>query len=152
MNGFDIRLQRVIDATPAATFHHWVDPRARRGWYAPEDGWIVEAETDLRVGGAWSVSFGPAQEEMYRDEGVFEVVDPPQRLVSSVMMRFPNGDSFETRITVTFEAAPGNKTLFTLLDEGYPTKDLRDRHESGWPVFLDAFELTLAGQTRSSAR
>lgn len=61
MSGFDIRLQRVVDAAPQAVFHHWVDPVARRGWYAPEDGWIVEAETDLRIGGAWSVSFGPTR-------------------------------------------------------------------------------------------
>lgn len=145
MSGFDIRLQRLIDAAPDAVFHHWVDPVARTGWYAPEEGWIVEADSDLRVGGAWSVSFGPTPGEMYRDEGVFEVVDPPHRIVSTVLMHFPTAPSFETRIEVTFEDAPGGRTLLTLFDSGYPTEELRDGHASGWPAFLDAFERTLVG-------
>lgn len=142
---FDVRLERVIDAPPDAAFHHWVDAGARRGWYAPEEGWIVEAETDLRVGGAWSVSFGPTRQEMYRDEGVFEVVDPPRRLVYNVIMRFPDAQSFETTVTVTFEETRDGKTLLTLLDTGYPSEKQRAAHESGWPAFLDAFERTLAG-------
>jgi uncharacterized protein YndB with AHSA1/START domain len=148
VTGFDIRLERVIDALPEAAFHHWVDPVARRGWYAPEEGWIVEAETDLRVGGAWNVSFGPTQDEMYRDEGVFAVVDPPHRLEYNAIMRFPDGGSFETHITVTFEATRDGKTRFTLLDRGYPSEEQRDEHESGWPLFLDAFERTLVRPER----
>jgi uncharacterized protein YndB with AHSA1/START domain len=144
VTGFDIRLERVIDAPPEAAFEHWVDPVARRGWYAPEEGWIVEAETDLRVGGTWSVTFGPTKDELYRDEGVFEVVDPPHRLEYSAAMQFPDGRSFETHITVTFEATPDGKTRFTLLDRGYPSRKERDEHERGWPSFLDAFERTLA--------
>jgi uncharacterized protein YndB with AHSA1/START domain len=146
VSDFDIRLERVIDATPDAAFHHWVDPVARRSWYAPNESWIVEAETDLRVGGAWSVTFGPSRDEMYRDEGVFAVVDPPHSLRYNVIMRFPDGTSFETHITVTFEATRDGKTRFTLLDRGYPSKEERDGHESGWPLFLDAFERTLARQ------
>lgn len=148
MSGFDIRIQRTIDAAPEAVFQHWVDPVARRDWYAPEEGWIVEAETDLRDGGAWSVSFGPTPEEQYRDEGVFEIVDRPHRLVYTVIMRFPDAGSFETRLTVTFQATPEGRTLLTLLDSGYPTEGLRDGHASGWPDFLNAFQLTLAGQRR----
>jgi uncharacterized protein YndB with AHSA1/START domain len=85
-------VERVIETTPMEAFPHWVDADARRGWCAPEPGWIVEAETDFRVGGAWSVSFGPSPDEMYRDEGVFEVVDPPHRLVYNAIMRFPDGE------------------------------------------------------------
>lgn len=144
MTGFDIRLERVIDTSPEAAFRHWVDPGARRGWYAPDESWIVEAETDLRVGGRWSVSFGPTKDEVYRDEGVFEIVEPPHRLEYTAVMHFPDGRSFETRISVTFEATPNGKTLFTLLDRGYPSKEQRDEHERGWPAFLDAFERSLA--------
>lgn len=83
---------------------------------------------------------------MYRDDGVFEVIDRPHWLVTNVVMHFPDGASFATRITVTFEVAPGDRTLLTLLDEGYPTEEQRDRHEGGWPAFLDAFQRTLAGR------
>jgi hypothetical protein len=59
----------------------------------------------------------------------------------------PTAKSFETRITVTFEATPDRKTLLTLVDAGYPTEEQRDRHESGWPGFLDRFERTVAQVT-----
>src|SRR5207253_3031720 len=97
MNSRDIRLQRLIDTTPDVAFRHWVDADARRRWYAPDPGWTAEAETDLRVGGAWRVRFGPTPEEMYLAQGVFEEVDPPRRLVYSSVFRYPDGRSFETR-------------------------------------------------------
>jgi len=144
MSGFDIRLERVVNAPPDETFKHWVDAEARRRWYAPEAGWIVEAETDLRVGGAWRVLFGPSRDEMYLEHGVFEEIDPPHRLVYNTLYEFPDGrPSFETRVTVTFAPRDGG-TLLTVLDTGYPSEEQRARHESGWPGFLDAFEQTLA--------
>jgi uncharacterized protein YndB with AHSA1/START domain len=143
MTGFDIRLERVLNTTPDAAFKHWVNAEARRLWYAPEAGWIVEAETDLRVGGTWRVLFGPTREEMYLEHGVFEEIDPPHRLVYSTLYEFPDGrPSFDTRVTVTFEAHDGG-TLLRLLDTGYPSEEQRAAHESGWPGFLDAFERTL---------
>jgi uncharacterized protein YndB with AHSA1/START domain len=69
VSGHDIRLQRVIRSAPDDAFTHWVEPSARQRWYAPDDGWIIEAETDLRVGGAWRVLFGPSRDEMYLEHG-----------------------------------------------------------------------------------
>ena len=40
----------------------------------------------------------------------------------------------------------GGKTLLTVLDVGYPTEDLRDSFEQGWPDFLDASERALAAR------
>jgi uncharacterized protein YndB with AHSA1/START domain len=145
MSGFDIRLQRVVAAPPDVAFHHWVDAESRRRWCAPDEGSkVVEAETDLRVGGVYSFSVaGPTGNPMYRAEGVFEAVDPPHRLVYSSIMQLPDGSSVQTRVTVTFEEREG-KTLLTLVDEGYPTQERRDEFESGWPDFLDAYDHTLA--------
>jgi uncharacterized protein YndB with AHSA1/START domain len=143
MSGFDIRLERVVDATPDAAFNHWVDAEARRRWYAPEDGWIIEAETDLRVGGKWRVLFGPTREEMYLEHGVFEEIDVPRRLVYTTRYEFPDGrPSYDTRVIVTFEAHDGG-TLLRVLDTGYPSEEQHAAHERGWPGFLDAFQETL---------
>ena len=145
MTSFDIRLQRLIDAPPRVAFGQWVDADARRGWYAPDEGSIVvEAETDLRVGGSYRVSVvGPTGDPMYIEEGVFEAIDAPHRLVYRQIMRISDGTTVETRVTVTFEERDG-KTLLTLLDVGYPTEEQRDEFERGWPDFLDAYERSLA--------
>ena len=143
MSDLDIRLERVVKATPEMAFNHWVDAEGRRQWYAPEDGWIVEAETDLRVGGKWRVLFGPSREEMYLEHGVFEEVDPPHRLVYTTLYEFPDDRRpYDTRVTVTF-APHDDGTLLTVLDTGYPSDEQRAKSESGWPAFLDAFERTL---------
>jgi uncharacterized protein YndB with AHSA1/START domain len=144
VTGFDLRLQRVVNSTPEAAFRHWVDAEARRRWYAPDAAWIVEAETDLRVGGEWQVRFGPTRDWMFVEYGVFEEIDPPHRVVYTTRYEYPDGrPEFATRVTVSFEAHDGG-TLLTVLDTGYPSAELRDANESGWPAFLDAFERTVA--------
>jgi uncharacterized protein YndB with AHSA1/START domain len=145
MTDFDIRLQRLIDVAPRVAFDQWVDAHARRSWYAPDEGSrVVDSETDLRVGGSYRVSVvGLTGDLMYTEEGVFEVIEPPHRLVYQQIMRVPNRRAVETRVTVTFEERDG-KTLLTLLDAGYATEEERDEFERGWPDFLDAYERSLA--------
>lgn len=144
MSTFDIRLQRVVDAIPEVAFKHWVDADARRSWYAPDEGTsVIESETDLRVGGSYTVAVvGPTGDPMFREDGVFEVVDPPRRLVYQQTMRLPDSGTVQTRVTVTFEAHE-DKTLLTVIDEGYPTEEQRDTFEQGWPDFLDTYERTI---------
>jgi uncharacterized protein YndB with AHSA1/START domain len=142
----DIRLQRLIDAPIEVTFHHWVDSVARRRWCAPQDDWLAEATSDLRVGGAWSVMFGPTVEEMYRIEGVYREVDPPNRLVYTSVFRYPDGRSFETHTTVTFEARSG-QTLLTFIDAGYPAGEDLGMFETGTVAVLDAFNRVVRAST-----
>jgi uncharacterized protein YndB with AHSA1/START domain len=134
----------VVDATPEVAFHHWVDANARRGWYAPDEGSrVLSSEADVRVGGSYRVSVvGPRGEPMYVEEGTFEVVDPPHRVIYQSVMRPAGRHTVGTRVTVTFEEHEG-KTLVTLLDEAYPTEELRDEFERGWPDFVNAYERTL---------
>lgn len=142
--GHDIRLRRIVGAAPDEAFTHWVDAAARRQWYAPEAGWIIEATTDLWVGGSWRVRFGPSPDEMYLEHGVFEEIDRPHRVVYTTLYEFPDGRaSFDTHVTVTFEPH-ADGTLLTVVDRGYPTDEQRARHEGGWPYFLDRFERTLS--------
>lgn len=139
MSPRDIRLQRLIDAPIDETFHHWTDSGTRRRWCAPNDQWFAEAESDLRVGGTWSVSFGPTAEEMYRVHGVYEEIDRPNRLVYSSVFRYPDGRSFETRTTVTFEAR-ASQTLLTFIDAGYPDDADISMFEVGTLTVLGFFE------------
>ena len=141
--GLDIRLERVVDASPTDAFAAWVDPEARRNWYALEDDWIVEAETDLRVDGKWRVRFGPSRDELYTEEGVFREIDEPHRLVYTCTFSAPDGRTFTTLNVVTFAAVAGG-THLVLEDKGFPNEGERDAHQNGWPSFLAAYERFLA--------
>lgn len=86
----------------------------------------------------------PTRDEMYLEHGEFVEIDRPHRLVYTTLYEFPDGrPPFQTRVTVTFEARDG-ATVLTLVDTGYPNEDQRTANERGWPIFLDAFERTLA--------
>jgi uncharacterized protein YndB with AHSA1/START domain len=145
---FDIRLERLLSTSPEVAFHHWVDADARCRWYGGEDGWTVEATTDLRVGGRYRVAWGPTPDRLYREEGGFEVVEPPHRLEYTSRSTPPTpaeGAPLEVRVTVTFQERDG-ETLLTLLEADYPSRELRDRFQGFVPAGLDHYERTLPSQ------
>ncbi len=103
----DLRVERVFDAAPEVGFDAFTDPDAQRELYADAPDWIVEAECDLRVGGRWSIAFGPSGSAPARETNVFQVVDRPRRLVYTSTMTMPDGSSLDTDMQVTFEKDSG---------------------------------------------
>ena len=62
---------------------------------------------DLRVGGRWTIEFGPPDGPPSRETCVFEVVDRPRLLVFRSTMVLPDGSSVDTRTHVTFTGTAG---------------------------------------------
>ena len=50
---YDLKVQRVFDATPEDVFDAFTDPDAQKEWYQLDPDWTVETECDVRVGGVW---------------------------------------------------------------------------------------------------
>ena len=132
----DLRLERLYDAAPEVVFDAFTDPNAQKELYADAPDWIVEAECDLRVGGRWTITFGPPDGTPARETNVFQVVDRPRRLVYTSTMTMPDGSSIDTRMQVTFEEQDGG-TRMTLIQRGFPTPERRDDFEGGWASILD---------------
>jgi uncharacterized protein YndB with AHSA1/START domain len=130
----DVRFARVIDAAPEAVFDAFTGEDGQEAFYS-ERGWIVESECDLRVGGVWTVTFGPSRGELYRHDHVFRVIDRPSRLFVDTTESRPDGSSVEYETEFIFEERDG-KTLMTMIQSGLPTAELRDEHRAGVP---DAF-------------
>ena len=87
----DLEFTRLIAATPEEVFDAFTDPAGQQAFYGQDDpGWIVQSQCDLRIGGVWSVDFGPSPRELYRHRHVFEVIERAHRLVLA---------SSETRLT-----------------------------------------------------
>jgi uncharacterized protein YndB with AHSA1/START domain len=135
----DLRVERWFDATPEEVFDAYTDPAAQREWYQDQPDWIVQAACDLRVGGRWTVAFGPPGAEPYRETNVFEQVDRPRRLVYTSTVTMPDGSSFDTGMEVTFQEHDG-RTQMTIVHTGFPSAELRDDHRGGWPGFLARLE------------
>jgi uncharacterized protein YndB with AHSA1/START domain len=133
----DVRFARTIDAAPEVVFDALTEQGGQEAFYG-EPGWIVESECDLRLGGLWTVTFGPSRDELYRHDQVFRVVDRPGRLVVDTTESRPGGSSFEFEVEFLFEAR-GGKTLMTMIQRGVPT-ELRDEHRDGVPPAVARLE------------
>jgi uncharacterized protein YndB with AHSA1/START domain len=129
----ELEFERLIDAPPELVFDAFTSPEGQREFYGKDSpGWIVESRCDLRVGGIWSVSFGPSPSELYRHDHVFEEIDRPHRLRLRTTESRLDGSSFVTATEFTFEAR-GEATLMTMAQAGFQTEALRDEHLVGLP-------------------
>ena len=141
----DLRLERLYDAAPEVVFDAFTDPDAQKELYADAPDWIVEAACDLRVGGRWSIAFGPPGGPPARETNVFEVVDRPRRLVYASTMTMPDGSNVDTRMQVTFQEE-GGRTRLTIVQSGFPTPGLRDEFAGGWAGILDGLGRVVAAR------
>jgi uncharacterized protein YndB with AHSA1/START domain len=141
----DLRLERLYDAAPEVVFDAFTDPDAQQELYADAPDWIVEAECDLRVGGRWTIAFGPPGGTPARETNVFEVVDRPRRLVYASTMTMPDGSNVDTRMQVTFQAE-GGRTRLMIVQSGFPTPGLRDEFAGGWAGILDGLGRVVAAR------
>ena len=145
----ELRVERMIDASPEDVFEAYTSPEAQKVWFSIlNEGMIVENEVDLRVGGKWVSAWGFSADEMFRETNVFEVVERPHRLVSTSIGSSPDGNSIETHVEVTFQEE-GGKTLMRVVQTGFPTEETRDFFaEQAWNGAFDRLSAYLA--TRAS--
>lgn len=139
----DLRLERTFDAAPEVVFDAFTDPHAQKELYADAPDWVVEADCDLRVGGRWTITFGPPGGAPAREINVFQVVDRPWRLVYTSTMTMPDGATIDTDMEVTFRQEHG-QTRMTIVQRGFPTAELRDEFANGWPSILDGLARVVA--------
>jgi len=143
---YELRVERLIDATPEEVFDAYTDPEAMRVWFTIlNEGMIVENEIDLRVGGAWVSAWGFSPAEMFHETQVFEVVDRPHRLVSKSSGSSPDGNSLDdTLVEITFEDE-GGKTLMKVIHSGLPDESKRDFFaDVAWQGFFDRLQAYFA--------
>lgn len=117
-----------------------------KAWYRPDDGWATPvAEVDLRVGGAYRIGLTPPGGATFYEIGAFREIALPDRLVYTLCFEGVHRhertgeemETYETTITATFDELPAGRTRVIVTHEGYRTRHDRDRHQNGWPRFLD---------------
>jgi uncharacterized protein YndB with AHSA1/START domain len=105
----------------------------------------VQSESEIRVGGAWTVAFGQSPERLYRHRHVFEVIDRPRRLLLSTTETRLDGSTLRFETEFTFEECDGG-TLMTMIQHGFPTDELRAEHARGVPNAFDRLEQLIHGR------
>ena len=94
----ELRLERVIDAPPDVVFEAVTTEDGHTAFYGQDDpGWIVESDCDLRVGGVWTITFGPSRRRLYRHRHILEVIDRSRQLVLATTESRPDGSRLRLR-------------------------------------------------------
>jgi uncharacterized protein YndB with AHSA1/START domain len=144
----DLRFSRVIDAAPEEVFDAFTQPGGQEAFYGTDDpGWIVESECDFRVGGVWTVTFGPSPRELYRHTHVFRMIERPRRLLVDTTETRLDGSSFQFEVEFSFEERDG-QTLMTMTQRGFPNAELRDEHGLGLPNAFARLARVVGAQAR----
>jgi uncharacterized protein YndB with AHSA1/START domain len=147
---YELKIERLFDAPPELVFDTLVDPEVQDELFNDQlEGWrLLKSEIDLRVGGTWTISFGPEDgtSEPDRLNSVFTEIDRPRRLAYDLSMFVGEwGRSIDSRVLYTFEEQEG-KTLLTIVQSGFETEADRDAFLSGTPGYLDALQRVVAAR------
>ena len=142
----DLRYERVVEAPCEVVFDAFTSAGGQIAFYGRDDpGWIVRSESEVRIGGAWTVVFGPSPERLYRHRHVFEVIDRPRRLLLSTTEMRLDGSTLRFETEFTFEGRD-HGTLMTMIQRGIPTDELRAEHAHGVPNAFDRLEQLIGCQ------
>jgi uncharacterized protein YndB with AHSA1/START domain len=144
-----LTLVRRIKARPSIVFDALTTPEGIACWWGPDDGPVLAAESDPRVGGRFRVRFRMFDGSEHESSGEYLEVAKPERL--SMTWRWTGGveDPGESLVEIRLRAiADGTELTFThsrLHDE-----ESRRGHEQGWTGALDKLERYLLAIKRDS--
>jgi uncharacterized protein YndB with AHSA1/START domain len=128
-------------AAPERVFDAWLDPAiARRFLFATPTGEMIRAETDPRVGGAFTfVDRRPDMGDVLHT-GEYLEVQRPTRLAFTFGVPQYNPDF--TKVLVEIAPTPGGGAHLTLTQSDVPA-EWADRSKEGWGMILGWLEAAL---------
>jgi uncharacterized protein YndB with AHSA1/START domain len=95
---------------------------------------VTRAETDLRVGGRYTLAFHTDDGEQHQVSGVYREVKPDEKL--QFTWAWHTMPERESLVTVLIKP-DGDGSILTLVHEQFFDEAARDRHERGWSGTLD---------------
>ncbi|MDQ0466391.1 uncharacterized protein YndB with AHSA1/START domain [Caulobacter ginsengisoli] len=134
-----IEITRRFDNSPEEVFAAWTDPAIAGQWLMTSpNSEAHHHETDLRVGGKWTIRDRRDGTD-YVAIGEFLELDPPRKLVFTFGM--PQFDPGFNTVTVLIEP-DGDGAIMTLIQEGIPL-ETREPLRHGWTLMFNGLMVAL---------
>ncbi len=145
-NERELVISRIIDAPRHSVYRCWTEPALMVQWFTPKPWGTKSAEVDVRPGGKSLIVMTDPEGNEYPNAGIYLDAVPDERLVFTDAFSStwePAGKPFMVA-TVTFEDAPGGKTLYTAR-AGHWSVETKEEHEkmgfhTGWGAAADQLE------------
>jgi uncharacterized protein YndB with AHSA1/START domain len=141
-----VTLVRRIAARPSIVFDAVTTAEGMASWWGPDDGPVLAAESDVRIGGGYRVRFRTSQGIEHEASGEFLNIEKPRRVVMSFQW-VDGGDPDEvgniSRVEFVLREIDGETELT------FTHADLREMskasHELGWSYALQTLMARMAG-------
>ncbi|WP_395336142.1 SRPBCC domain-containing protein [Novosphingobium sp. BL-8H] len=134
-----LTLVRRIAARPSIVFDAMTRPEGIAAWWGPDDGPVLLARTDVRVGGRCRVRFRMLDGTEHESDGEYLEVERPVRLVMSFRWTTggePEEDGAVSRIEIDLRPIETGTEL-TFTHARLKNEVSRDSHAEGWSGSLD---------------
>jgi uncharacterized protein YndB with AHSA1/START domain len=134
-----LTLVRRIKARPSIVFDALTTPEGIASWWGPDEGPVLVAETDPRVGGHFRVRFRMVDGSEHESTGEYLDVVKPERL--SMSWRWTGGaeDPGESLVEIRLRAV-SEGTELTLTHSRLHDEETCRSHEDGWTGALGKLE------------
>jgi uncharacterized protein YndB with AHSA1/START domain len=134
-----LTLVRRIRARPSIVFEALTTPQGITQWWGPDDGPVIIAETDVRVGGRYRVRFRKLDGTEHESTGEYLEIVESKRLVMSWQWTSggePDEAGEVSRIEIELKRIDAG-TEITFTHARLKTEASRASHEWGWSGALD---------------
>lgn len=131
-----LTLVRRIAARPSILFDAFTTPDGIACWWGPDDGPVLIAETDVRVGGRFRARFRMLDGSEHESSGEYLEVVRPERLVMSWRWTGDEDEGGESRIEIVLRPIDGGTEL-SFTHARLQSEASRTSHEEGWTGALD---------------
>jgi uncharacterized protein YndB with AHSA1/START domain len=134
-----LTLVRRLAARPSIVFEAMTTPEGVAAWWGPDDGPVVRAEMDARVGGAYRIHFRTLDGLDHEASGEFLEVVAPSRIVMSWKWSIGGEPEEQGRISrVEIDLTPiADGTELTFTHAGLSSEASEKSHAWGWAGALD---------------
>jgi uncharacterized protein YndB with AHSA1/START domain len=142
----EVTCVRRIAARPATVFDALTTAEGMAAWWSPDDGPVVYAASDPRVGGRFRIRFRKVDGSEHECSGEFLEVEQPRRIVMS--FEWTSGGVPEERDRVSRVELHlrliDTGTELTVTHTGLYNESSAANHRSGWGASLDKLTRRLA--------
>jgi uncharacterized protein YndB with AHSA1/START domain len=145
-----LTLVRRIKARPSIVFDALTTPEGISCWWGPDDGPVLVAEADARVGGRFRVRFRKLDGTEHESTGEYFEVVRPERLAMSWRWTGGEEDPGESRVDIRLRAIEEGTEL-TFTHSRLHGEETRRSHEEGWNGAFDRLERYLRSVERRRA-
>ena len=134
-----LTLVRRISARPSVVFDALTTPEGIACWWGPDDGPVLVAESDPRVGGQFRVRFRMMDDTEHESRGEYLEVRAPERLAMTWRWLGDEDEGGDSRIEIDLRAVEEGTEL-TFTHSRLASEATRVSHEGGWSGALDKLQ------------